>query len=181
MGRVDELHLLAQRADQLSRLPANEREAHREEAIAVNNAILAVATPDRVARAKALLEARFGPMIRAQGSAATADPWWLLRQDDGRPPIILTIIVGALGRTRPTLTTGQILGQWRQLQQRRGSMNLDQLRREIKRLLDLLQPRVADREAFLRTAPNGWQNRMEILLVADPLIPNLIARSQTHG
>lgn len=96
MGRHDELHLLAQRADELSRLPSHARAARREEAAAVSNAILAVATPDGVARARTLLEARFGPQIRAVGEAALSDPWWLFRRDDGQPPVVLALVAGAL-------------------------------------------------------------------------------------
>jgi hypothetical protein len=181
MASCDDLHLLAQRADQLSRLPAHERAARHEEAAAVLGAVVAVATPEGVARAKELLEARFGRQIRATGEAALTDPWWLFRRDDGRPPVILALVGSALARSRPSSSAAQLLAAWRLLQQRRGALALDVLRREVKRLLDTIAPQTGDAESFLRRAPAGWQQRMELLLTADPLVPDLIARSRPHG
>ena len=185
MSGVD-IHTLARRADELSRLSPQGRMAHQEEALDVNNAITRAASPAAITRAMAELEARFGSQIRAQGQAALRDPWWLLRRDDGQPPVLAILVESALARAarapQRATSTVELLGQWRQLQQRRAQTGVEQLRREVRQLLDQFRPQEADADAFLKAAPVGWQQRLELLLGADPLVPNLIRqRGRDHA
>lgn len=101
----EDIKALAKRAFELSQLPASERERHSWEALAVNGAIAGAATPEGIKAGQADLEARFGPQIRAQGLKAIVDPWWLLRRDDGRPPVIAILVESALNNPNRPLAS----------------------------------------------------------------------------
>lgn len=92
----EDIKALAKQAYELAHLPESERPAHRWEAMAVTGQIISAATAAGQAAAQAELEARWGAKIRAQGLAALADPWWYLRADDGRPPVIAGLIESAM-------------------------------------------------------------------------------------
>ncbi len=92
----EDIRALAKLAYELAQLPEPARAARKWEAIAVCGQIITAATPAGLAAAQAALEARWGDKIRAQGLAALADPWWYLRSDDGKPPVIAGLIESAL-------------------------------------------------------------------------------------
>jgi hypothetical protein len=92
----EDIRALAKLAYELAQLPEPARVARKWEAIAVCGQIITAATPTGLAAAQAALEARWGAQIRAQGFAALADPWWYLRSDDGKPPVIAGLIESAM-------------------------------------------------------------------------------------
>lgn len=92
----EDIRALAKLAYELAQLPEAERDARKWEAIAVCGQIIGAATPAGFTAAQTAMEARWGAMIRAQGLAAIVDPWWYLRSDDGKPPVIAGLIESAL-------------------------------------------------------------------------------------
>jgi hypothetical protein len=103
----EDIKALAKQAYELANLPEPQRPDHRWEAIAVVGQLMSAATPADQATAQADMEARWGAKIRAQGLAALADPWWYLRADDGRPPVIAGLIESAM--TNPDRPLASIL------------------------------------------------------------------------
>ncbi len=103
----EDIKALAKQAYELANLPEPRRPDHRWEAIAVTGQLMNAATPAGQAAAQAELEARWGAKIRAQGLAALADPWWYLRSDDGRPPVIAGLIESAM--TNPDRPLASVL------------------------------------------------------------------------
>lgn len=91
-------------------------------------------------------------------------------------------------------TTAELLLQWRLLQSRRGEyvrLAADSgaastaeaaalLRADVKAFIDRLRPPRDAADSFIQAAPAGWREQMELLLDADPLVPDLIARSEVQ-
>lgn len=112
--------------------------------------------------------------------------WW--RGD--RPPDGLRNAAAYVARMpprrqcMPRLSEAEFLQQWRTLQSRRNPMNAAaaaRLQAAVKALIDRLQPPRDAADAFLRNAPAGWRERMELLLDADPLVPNLAIAASRRG
>ncbi len=122
----EDIKALAKRAFELSQLPAKQRDAYRWEALAVNGVLVGAATPEGVAKGQAELEARFGPQIRAQGLAAILDPWWLLRRDDERPPVISVFVESAL--SNPNRPLASVLGSFAAVEPDKRAALTDQVR-----------------------------------------------------
>lgn len=92
----EDIRALAKLAYELAQLSGPEQAARKWEAVVICGQIIAAATPAGRVAAQAALEARWGDKIRAQGLAAITDPWWYLRADDGKPPVIAGLIESAL-------------------------------------------------------------------------------------
>ena len=103
----EDIKALAKQAYELGQLPRPEQAARKWEAVAVCGQIISAATPAGLAAAQAALEARWGAQIRAQGLAALVDPWWYLRADDGKPPVIAALIESAM--TNPDRPLASVL------------------------------------------------------------------------
>ncbi len=103
----EDIQALAKQAYELAQLPEHERAARKWEAVSVCGQLVGAATPAGLAAAQAALEARWGDKIRAQGLAALVDPWWYLRSDDGKPPVIAAVIESAM--TNPNRPLASVL------------------------------------------------------------------------
>lgn len=91
----------------LSQLPESEHAARKAEATAVTGSIIAAATPAAVAAGQEALNVRWGPQILAEGWAALTNPWWFLKNSDGKPPVIAALAESAL--TNPNRSPKDVL------------------------------------------------------------------------
>ena len=122
----DDIKLLAKRAFELAQLPESDRPAHKWEALTVNGQIIGAATPAGIERAKAETETRWGAQIRAQGLAALIDPWWYLRSDDGKPPVIAGLVESAM--TNPDRPLVSVLRSFAGVEAEKRAALTDQVR-----------------------------------------------------
>jgi hypothetical protein len=122
----EDIKALAKQAYELAQLPEHERAARKWEAVSVCGQLVGAATPAGLAAAQAALEARWGDKIRAQGLAALADPWWYLRSDDGKPPVIAGLIESAM--TNPNRPLASVLRSFAAVEPDKRAALTDQVR-----------------------------------------------------
>lgn len=134
MAINEDIRALAKRAFELAQLPESERAAHKGEALTINGQIVGAATPEGIVTAQADMEARWGAQIRAQGLAAIADPWWFLRSDDGKPPVIAALIESAM--TNPNRPLGSVLRSFAEVEPDKRSTLTEQVRAFLARAFE---------------------------------------------
>ncbi len=122
----EDIRALAKRAFELAALPVSDRSAHTLEALSVNGQIVGAATPAGIEQAKAETEARWGVQIRKVGLAALVDPWWYLRSDDGKPPVIAGLIESAM--TNPDRPLASVLRSFAAVEPDKRAVLADQVR-----------------------------------------------------
>ena len=130
----EDIKALAKRAFELAQLPESERPARKLEALTVNGQIAGAATAAGFAAAQSELEARWGAKIRAQGLAAIVDPWWLLRSDDGKPPVIAGLIESAM--TNPNRPLDSVLRSFAAIEVDKRDTLTDQVRAFLARAFE---------------------------------------------
>jgi len=130
----EDIRALAKRAFELAELPVSDRAAHTLEALSVNGQIVGAATPAGIERAKAETEARWGAAIRKVGLAAILDPWWYLRSDDGKPPVIAGLIESAM--TNPNRPLASVLRSFADVEPAKRAALTDQVRAFLGRAFE---------------------------------------------
>jgi hypothetical protein len=130
----EDIRALAKRAFELAELPVSDRPAHTLEALSLNGQIVGAATPAGIERAKAETEARWGAAIRKVGLAALVDPWWYLRSDDGKPPVIAGLIESAM--TNPDRPLGSVLRSFAAVEPDKRAVLTDQVRAFLGRAFE---------------------------------------------
>ena len=130
----EDIKALAKRAFELAQLPESDRPTHKWEALTVNGQIIGAATPAGIERAKAETETRWGAQIRAQGLAALIDPWWYLRSDDGKPPVIAGLVESAM--TNPDRPLGAVLRSFAGVEVEKRAALTDQVRAFLGRVFE---------------------------------------------
>jgi len=130
----EDIRALAKRAFELAELPVSDRAANTLEALSVNGQIVGAATPAGIERAKAETEARWGAAIRKVGLAAILDPWWYLRSDDGKPPVIAGLIESAM--TNPDRPLGSVLRSFATVEPDKRAVLTDQVRAFLGRAFE---------------------------------------------
>ena len=130
----EDIRALAKRAFELAELPVSDRPAHTLEALSVNGQIVGAATPAGIDRAKAETETRWGAEIRKVGLAALVDPWWYLRSDDGKPPVIAGLIESAM--TNPDRPLGSVLRSFAAVEPDKRAVLTDQVRAFLGRAFE---------------------------------------------
>lgn len=96
---------LAKKTAELAALSHADLTARQWEALLFLGAIYGSASPAGVEVAKKSLDARWGPAMSAAGFKALVDPWWHLRSDDGKPPVVQLALISALENKSRTLST----------------------------------------------------------------------------
>lgn len=96
---------LAKKTAALAALSHADLTARQWEALLFLGAIYGSASPAGVEVAKKSLDARWGPAMSAAGFKALVDPWWHLRSDDGKPPVVQLALISALENKSRTLST----------------------------------------------------------------------------
>ncbi|WP_143140858.1 hypothetical protein [Nannocystis exedens] len=96
---------MAKKVYELSTLALDELEDRKWEALLIVNAAISSATADGVARTHADKEARWGAQIQEEGILSRLHPKWLLRTDDGKPPVIQHALESALDNPHRDLRT----------------------------------------------------------------------------
>lgn len=134
MAINEDIKALAKQAFELAQLPESERPVRKVEALTVNGQIAGAATPAGFAAAQSELEARWGAKIRAQGLAAIVDPWWLLRSDDGKPPVIAGLIESAM--TNPNRPLDSVLRSFAAIEVEKRDTLTDQVRAFLARAFE---------------------------------------------
>lgn len=130
----EDIRALAKRAFELAELPVSDRAANTLEALSVNGQIVGAATPAGIERAKAETEARWGAAIRKVGLAAILDPWWYLRSDDGKPPVIAGLIESAM--TNPDRPLASVLRSFATVEPDKRAVLTDQVRAFLGRAFE---------------------------------------------
>ena len=130
----EDIRALAKRAFELAELPVSDRAANTLEALSVNGQIVGAATPAGIERAKAETEARWGAAIRKVGLSAIVDPWWYLRSDDGKPPVIAGLIESAM--TNPDRPLASVLRSFATVEPDKRAVLTDQVRAFLGRAFE---------------------------------------------
>lgn len=130
----EDIRALAKLAYELAQLPEQGRAARKVEAVSVCGQIITAATPAGRAVAQAALEARWGDKMRAQGLAAIVDPWWYLRADDGKPPVIAGLIESAL--SNPDRPLSSVLRSFAAVEPAKREALTDQVRAFLARAFE---------------------------------------------